>query len=239
MNLENTLDRIHSRAVKNIWLQLFTAFTRILLAVEFIPPGIVKILGRPLAVLPDSNPIGLYFKALYQTDFYYEFIGWGQLVAALLLLFPRTAHLGAVLFLPIILNIAVLTNSIDLAGTKFITMLMFLGCVYLLCWDYDRLKPLFFSKRDGRTQPPRLAFLWLPCLSALAAGAIATSLAYAKVGDIHQKFGLVLPIAAICGFLFGLICSLHHKFMKVGCLNHSRFRFERFFLPLAKSEKKL
>src|SRR5688500_10901633 len=100
MNVENTLDRIHSSAVKNIWLQFFTVFTRVVLAVGFIPPSIVKILGKPFTVLPDSNPVGHYFNALYQTGFYYEFIGWGQLCAALLLLFPRTAHLGAVLFLP-------------------------------------------------------------------------------------------------------------------------------------------
>jgi hypothetical protein len=239
MNLENTLDKLHSAAVKNIWLQFFTVFTRIFLAAGFIPPSIVKIMGKPFTVLPDSNSVGHYFNAIYQTGFYYEFIGWGQFFAALLLLFPRTAHLGAVLFLPIILNIAVLINSVGFAGTKYITALMFLACFYLVCWDYDRLKPLFFSKRAGKTQQPKLAFLWLPCLFALVGAAIATFFAYVKVAGIHQEFGLFLPFMTIGGFVFGLICSLHHKFMKIGCLDYPRFRFERFFLPLTKSEKKL
>lgn len=239
MNLENTLDRVHSSAVKNIWLQLFTVFTRIILAVGFIPPSVKKILGQPFTILPDSNPVGHYFNALYQTGFYYEFIGWGQLFAALLLLFPRTAHLGALMFLPIILNITVLTNSVSFAGTKYITMLMLVACTYLVCWEYDRLKPLFFSKRKGKTKLPKLAFLGLPCLFALGGAGLVSFFAYAHVGNIHQRFVPVLLIVSFCGFVFGLLCSLHHKFMKVGCIEKPGFKFERFFLPLTKSEKKL
>ena len=47
-----------------------------------------------------------YFIALYNTGFYYEFIGWAQMIAAILLLIPRTSHIGALLFLPIVVNIA-------------------------------------------------------------------------------------------------------------------------------------
>lgn len=88
---EATLDNLHAKVTSSKLAQLFTAFTRILLAVGFIPPSIVKILGKQFTVLPDSNPVGHYFNALYQTGFYYEFIGWVQLTAAVLLLFrePR------------------------------------------------------------------------------------------------------------------------------------------------------
>src|SRR5829696_1445047 len=106
MTLEKTLDKMHASVTANKWLQIFTAFVRVLLAIGFIPPSLKKILGQPFTILPDSTPVGHYFNALYQTGFYYEFLGWGQLVAALLLLIPRTAHLGALAFFPIILNIA-------------------------------------------------------------------------------------------------------------------------------------
>lgn len=69
MNLENTLDRLHALAIKNTWLQLFTVFTRIILAVGFIPPSIKKVMGEPFTVLPDSDPVGHYFNALYKTGF--------------------------------------------------------------------------------------------------------------------------------------------------------------------------
>jgi uncharacterized membrane protein YphA (DoxX/SURF4 family) len=94
----------------------FHGFYAIILAVGFIPPSLKKILNQPFTLMPDSNPVGHYFNALYATGFYYQFIGWAQLVAAILLLFPRTAHLGALVFLPIILNIAVLTNSVGFVG---------------------------------------------------------------------------------------------------------------------------
>src|ERR1043166_9544932 len=105
MTIVHTLDEIHVAITRRWWLQLFTAFTRCLLALGFIPPSIPKILHRPFTILPDSNPVGHYFNALYDTGFYYEFIGWSQITAAVLLLFPRTAHIGALLFLPIIANI--------------------------------------------------------------------------------------------------------------------------------------
>ena len=221
MNLENTLDKIHSSALKNTRLQLLTVFTRVILAIGFIPPSIKKILGEPFTILPDSNPVGHQFSALYQTGFYYEFIGWGQLFAALLLLFPRTAHLGAVMFFPIILNITVLTNSVDFAGTKFITMLMLAACAYLVAWEYDRLKPLFFSSRTDKTELPKLEFLWLPCLFALAGAMLVCFFAYAHVANIQRRFVPVLLFISLCGFIFGLICSLHHKFMKAGSLEKS------------------
>lgn len=118
-------------------------------------------------------------------------------------------------------------------------MLMLLACTYLVCWEYDRLKPLIFSKRKNKAQLPKLAFLWLPCLFALG-GALLTSLfAYAEIANIHRRFVPVLLIVSACGFVFGLICSLHHKFMRVGCLEKPCLQFDKFFIPLAKSEKKL
>ena len=117
MLIQNSLDKIHGYITSNRWLQLFTVFTRCLLAVAFVQPSITKILHKPFTTLPDSNPVGAYFNALYNTGFYYEFIGWSQLTAAVLLLFPRTAHIGALMFLPIIANIAVLTTSVGFVGT--------------------------------------------------------------------------------------------------------------------------
>lgn len=221
MDLENKLDKIHAWVIKNNWLQLFTVFTRLILAVGFIPPSIKKILHQPFTIMPDSHPVGHYFNALYQTGFYYEFIGWAQLIAAILLLFPRTAHLGAMMFFPIILNIAVLTSSVGFVGTNYITALMFLAATYLVCWDYDRWKSLFFAKREGRTQLPKLELLWLPCLFALGGAGAASFFAYFGVANIHQRFLPVLLFLTVAGFIFGLICSLHHKFMKVGSLEKS------------------
>lgn len=138
-----TLDRVHSDLKRKKWARVFTVFTRILLAVGFIPSGLTKLLGNRFTILGIDNPVGFFFEALYRTGFYWRFLGVCQLAAAALLLLPRTATLGALVYFPLILNIFVLTVSMRFSGTPFVTGLMLLGSVYLLCWDYDKLKHLW------------------------------------------------------------------------------------------------
>ena len=137
------LERLHARARSSRVLRAFTVFTRVVLALGFLPSGLTKVLGNRFTVLGVDNPVGFFFEALYRSGFYWNFLGLCQLAAALLLLVPRTATLGALLYFPIILNIFVLTLSMHFTGTPFITGLMLLANLYLLCWDYDRLKCLF------------------------------------------------------------------------------------------------
>jgi uncharacterized membrane protein YphA (DoxX/SURF4 family) len=120
-------------------LRYFAVFCRVALALGFIPSGIVKVMGERFTGLPSNHPLGHYFDALQLTGFYYTFIGVSQLTAALLLLIPRTAFLGAILYLPIILNICVLTYATRFEGTRIATF-MLLANLYLLWWDYARLK---------------------------------------------------------------------------------------------------
>ncbi|MEZ5425208.1 MAG: hypothetical protein R2747_02980 [Pyrinomonadaceae bacterium] len=218
MKLENQLDRIHSRVTGNRFLQLFTAFTRVLLAIGFIPPSIPKILGLPFTTLPDTDPVGHYFNALLQTGFYYRFIGLGQIIAALLLLFPRTSHLGALMFFPIILNIAVLTNSVGFKGTWLITILMFLASVYLVCWDYDRWKTILFSRRLKSSVLFRKELIWLPLLAAGGAVSSYILLAYFLLRTVKSLNPKFIAILGILGLFFGLAVAVHHKFMKTGDL---------------------
>lgn len=105
--------RLHASLTRRWWMQLFAASVRCLLALGFVPPSIPKILGLPFTSLPESTNVGYFFNALLKTGFDYEFIGLSQLLAALLLLIPRTAHLGALLFPPIVVNITILTSRGD------------------------------------------------------------------------------------------------------------------------------
>ncbi len=125
--------------------------TRILLCLGFLPSGLKKVLGEPFTILSPETSVGYFFDALHRAGFYYEFIGWAQITAALLLLFPRTAPLGAVLYFPIILNIWVITVAMHFRGTWVITSLMLLATTYLLCWEYDRLKGLLPLRRRTLT----------------------------------------------------------------------------------------
>lgn len=119
----------------------FTWLTRVLLWMAFLPSGLTKLLGRAFTGLPRTDPVGAFFGALHDTGFYYQFIGGAQLLAGLLLLFPRTAAVGAILYLCLIVNIFVITVSVDFGwGTPTITGLMLMACLYLLAWEYPRWK---------------------------------------------------------------------------------------------------
>jgi uncharacterized membrane protein YphA (DoxX/SURF4 family) len=139
------LRAIYNEAKADKWFQRFAMFCRIALAISFLPTGIVKIMGQRFAEgLPHNNPLGHYFDALLQTGYYYTFIGLAQLVIAVLLLIPRSALLGALGYFTMIANITVLTYATRFDGTRLITM-MLLACLYLLIWDYDRLKYLLIK----------------------------------------------------------------------------------------------
>jgi len=215
MKIETILDDIHAKMTRNRILQIFTVFTRVLLFIGFTPPSIVKIMHRPFTVLPDSNPVGHYFNALYETGFYYEFIGWAQLIAAVLLLFPRTAHLGALMFLPIIVNIAVLTTSVGFVGTWVITIMMSLAAIYLVAWDYDRLKPVIFASRDKKADPFKGEMLWLPLLFAVGGAGVGGIWYLMRLGNFSNYLKITL-ILSIGGLIFGAVVAAHHRFMKIG-----------------------
>lgn len=217
MKFEHTLDDLHVALTRRWWLQLFAAFTRVLLAIGFIPPSYTKIIHQPFTSLPDSNPVGHYFNALYQTGFYYEFLGWGQMIAALLLLFPRTAHLGALLFLPIIANIAVLTASVGFKGTWVITILMTLAATFLVAWEYDRLKPIIFQTREDK--PRRFTYQFLKIPAFFAAGGVGMGVLWWILGlGNFANYLKITGLLVLVGAVFGVIVAIHYRFMPAGHL---------------------
>ena len=143
MKLLANLDHLYDECKGNQWLRYFAVFCRVALALGFIPSGIVKVMGERFTALPSNHP----------------FIGVSQLTAALLLLIPRTTLLGALLYLPIIFNICVLTYATRFEGTRIAT-LMLLANLYLLWWDYTRLKyvlPLASSSDVGTTPNQKMS----------------------------------------------------------------------------------
>jgi hypothetical protein len=151
--LEQSLDRLHTRARSILLLRYFAACNRILLAVGFIPPALVKIRGERFTVMGIDSPPGFFFEAMYRTGAYWQFLGWAQAIAGVMLLIRATSTLGAVLFFPIIANIFVITLSMDFHGTPVVTGGMLLANLFLLCWDWHRLKPLFFAQAAPASFP--------------------------------------------------------------------------------------
>lgn len=150
MTLTARLDAIHSAISSNKWFKYFTLFNRIALAAGFIPSGLTKIIGERFTALSVKHPMGNYLEALYHTGYYYPFIGYVQVLAAILLLIPRTATLGALLYFPVIVNICILSLSLGFDGSLVSSPLMVLANLYLLCWDYDKLKYILPFYKPGK-----------------------------------------------------------------------------------------
>ncbi len=143
MGISNKIDQLHYEARHNKWLRYFSIFIRIILFIGFFFPGMQKILGERFTVLSVNHPMGHYLEALFYTGYYYTFIGIMQVTAAILLLIPKTTLLGALIYFPIILNICILSLSVRFDGSLISSPLMVMACLYLLCWDYHKLKFIF------------------------------------------------------------------------------------------------
>ncbi|MCP9234392.1 DoxX family protein [Lewinella sp. JB7] len=155
MSVSTYLDKLHYRSRQNRWLRYFAIFNRIALAAGFLPAGFVKINGERFTDLHNLHPLGGYLEALFHTGYYYTFIGIAQVAAAVLLLIPRTALLGALLYLPIIVNICILSFAVRFQGSLLTAPLMILANLYLLCWDYHKLRLIFpWNYGTGRSALP-------------------------------------------------------------------------------------
>jgi uncharacterized membrane protein YphA (DoxX/SURF4 family) len=151
--MEEFFDRLHASARRISPLYRLAVISRLLLALAFIPTGMVKVLGQRFTSIGTEHPVGAFFEAMYQTGPYWNFLGLGQVLSGVLILIPVTSTLGAVMFFPIILNITVLTWAIQFKGTVYVTALMLLANTFLLCWDYDRWRGILFAPADRAPRP--------------------------------------------------------------------------------------
>lgn len=123
----------------NLWI---IVHLRYLLGLAFFPSGITKLIGHRFTQISTDSPIGYFFEALYQSGFYWNFLGLAQLVAGILLMTQRFALLGALAFYAILTNVWLITISLSFKGTWIITSLMMIAVLILLIWDYKKLLPL-------------------------------------------------------------------------------------------------
>lgn len=144
------LDALNARVMQHPAAARLTMMSRILLAVAFIPTGSVKLMGERFTSLGVNTSVGAFFEAMYQTGAYWRFLGLSQVVAGLLLLIPATAFYGAVLFLPILVNVVIITIAIDFKGTPMITIPMLFANLWLLAWDWPRWRAVLIT---GASRP--------------------------------------------------------------------------------------
>lgn len=149
-----------------LFFKLATIYLRYMIGFAFVFASFIKMQGERFTTLSTENPVGFFFEAMYQTGFYWRFLGFAQFLAGSLLVTQRFATVGALIFLPIILNVCLITHSVDFgSGTPVITTLMLLGTVYLVLWDYKKWIILF--QKDNKikldlTNEPEDVFMTQP-----------------------------------------------------------------------------
>jgi hypothetical protein len=129
---------------------------RLLMAMAFLPTGLVKATGQRFTSIPTSDPVGFFFEAMYRTGPFWVFIGFVQVIAAILLLVPHTAALGAVVLFPVALSIFLITWGVGFHGTVWVTAGMLLSATYLIFWDADRIWEAASRMFGRRGAPPLL-----------------------------------------------------------------------------------
>lgn len=121
---------------------------RYLVGLAFFPSGMTKLIGHRFTNISTESPIGYFFEALYQSGFYWNFLGLAQITAGVLLLTQRYALLGTLLFAAILTNVWLITLSLSFKGTWIITSLMMFAVIFLLIWDHHKLLPIVSRKKD-------------------------------------------------------------------------------------------
>lgn len=188
-------------------VQLFAIYLRYLVGSAFIFAGLPKVLGERFTSMSLDTPVGFFFEAMYRTGFYWNFLGWGQVIAALLLMTQRFATLGAVLFYPIMINVWLITWSMGFNGTPVITFLMFLANTWLLLWDYRKLTPLFLPESRLRLLPSDFddSFMRRPVWIVLGFG-LAACVALLRVDFEHGwRYLLTGFLSALILLVYGFI----------------------------------
>ena len=132
------------RSTRIFWI--FYWFLKITMGLTFVSSGIRKLPGVKFTQLPIENPVGLFFEGMYVTGFYWNFIGYYQIVTGLLLMTPWLKRLSPLLILPVTFNIWLVSLSLHMKGTPFITSMMLLANLFLIMWHAHSYKAMFSLK---------------------------------------------------------------------------------------------
>lgn len=201
---------------KLVFFKLTTIYLRYLIGFAFVFASIVKIKGERFTTLPTDTPVGYFFEAMYQSGFYWQFLGWSQFIAGALLMTQRFATIGAMMFFPIILNVTLITHAVNFGtGTPTVTTLMLLGTAFLLVWDYRKWVILFLPDHQIKldlTQTPEDRFMTHPIW--IITGFIFLVLTIVPNVIVIPKNSF-LPIAWLCALLLTGIAAFGYMMVQL------------------------
>jgi hypothetical protein len=132
------IDKIREKKV----FRFFYWLARISMGFTFIVSGVRKLPGVRFTALPESNPVGAYFQAMYETGFYWNSIGVIQIVLGLLIFWNRTVVLSSLLMMPVTINIFLISVALQMRGTPLISFMLVMANLFLLLWHFENYRPI-------------------------------------------------------------------------------------------------
>lgn len=184
--------------------QLIVIATRLFLGAIFFTSGMGKLTHGDFPGL--IGPVWLADRlAQYGLAPWAQFVAWSQVVIGLLLLSQRFATLGAVMLVPMITNILVITISLGWRGTPYVNAVLLLMNLFLLAADWKKLRPLVFDEADA----PRLPQPTAVPVSVLAIAGVAIGIAAPALYPLHRV--LTFIAAALAVGLFAIAAPRYYK----------------------------
>jgi hypothetical protein len=128
-----------------------------------------------------------------------EFVAWSQLLIGFLLMSQRFATVGAIMSLPLILNIFMITVSLDFKGTPYLNAFLIGLNLFLLAADYHKLKFLFMDDVSEYRQAPLRRKCWQA--DALWLVALGLCLAAGSFHEFNRAMTFALSFAGLAVML--------------------------------------
>lgn len=155
---------------------------RLFLGVIFLCGGLSKLMDFPGVMGPTWLEDRL---APYELAMYARFIAWSEAAIGAMLLSRPLSTLGAIMLVPLVLNILMVTISMRWQGTPYVVGVFLLMNLYLLAYDFDKWKRvigLTRSSRDNGDPTPGRRVVVVSLLSVVAL--LASPLVYPRSDSI-------------------------------------------------------
>ena len=136
----------------------------------------------------------------YNLGLYSVFIAYSQIMIGFMLLVKRFATLGAVMAIPMFANILMITISLHWQGTPYVVAFFLLCNIYLLIYDYHKIK--FLITDDSKSIqhiPIKRNDTQLDILYIIGLIIILISV---SIRELHENIPKILAYIGLGSFVF-------------------------------------
>lgn len=137
---------------QNFW-KFIAGCIRFWLGIILLTAGVAKMFnGHFIGII---GPVWLETELeKYNLGIYAIFIAYSQIIVGFMLLVKRFATLGAIMAIPMFANILMVTISLHWQGTPYVVAFFLLCNLYLLVYDFHKIKFLLTDEVTPLTEIP-------------------------------------------------------------------------------------